>query len=575
MNYHRLILTLIISITTLLANGGTIIQKSTTQLIGQQNPEEQFLVDNHDKISIQNTTLNPLTVKIEYFCGKMPGAILTIPPMASKNSEKFTTSNCYTIPNVYLIGINGNKIGTITGASIQKYPYNSWIDALEFNQSNTAYMYNLILGAKTRLFQSHHSYIIVQIYDGEKSAPINTENWLKLIPDDTNINQIVMPGSHDAGMDRAHHKTIGVLDNNVITQRADIYYQLMSGSRYFDIRPDIDYGDLVTYHRSADALGANGINILGSGNDTVFAQASKFLEKNPSEFVILKFSHVRNYACGFPFGHCPDQIIDRLLKEIYNNKIYADKIYTADSQNGLNKNLKLKDLRGRMLLVFDATDGPTGQFYHNLDFECPDGSKTSIYSPCSGFFTYFDQAISGYSFGLNVYDVYSSTPTYNIMANDQLEKLNKYGGMGNNYLFLLSWTLTGQIFKNLNIRELATPAIANIPEALYELYHKTPDLQANYSKMPNIVYMDFINPYTDMSVIYYNYLIFNPNWITEADTRSIPGGSYKNSCSNINYVNGQLSAICNDGIKKRYLHVNARINSNCKNNGKHLSCAIE
>ena len=51
----------------------------------------------------------------------------------------------------------------------------------------------------------------------------------------------------------------------------------------------------------------------------------------------------------------------------------------------------------------------------------------------------------GFNWGLLVYDVYAKNADFKTMRDDQLDKLQKRGGYGNQFLFLLSWTLTGTV----------------------------------------------------------------------------------------------------------------------------------
>ncbi|MCL2610857.1 MAG: hypothetical protein FWE02_04170, partial [Defluviitaleaceae bacterium] len=80
---------------------------------------------------------------------------------------------------------------------------------------------------------------------------VKITSWLGLLPNELRLNQIMMPGSHDAGMSEIHHSTLpGVVDDYAKTQKLSIYKQLDCGARYFDIRIDDDHNKLVTYHRS-------------------------------------------------------------------------------------------------------------------------------------------------------------------------------------------------------------------------------------------------------------------------------------------------------------------------------------
>ncbi|MCG9790844.1 PI-PLC domain-containing protein [Flavobacterium algicola] len=307
---------------------------------------------------------------------------------------------------------------------------------------------------------------------------VDTARWMSKLNDATRLDQIMMPGSHDAGMSELHHclPAKDVVGGLTQTQSGPIKQQLENGSRYFDIRVDYDYDELVTYHRADKfnliGFGANGQNLV-----SILDQTRDFLKVYSNETVILKFSHIRSLC-----GHEPantKQKIDRLLEK-YKDSIYErvdEKINQADvkpDEINLAK-APLGVLRGKMILVFDYKEhikSSTGRFRYN------DG----------------DSALPN----LTVYDKYSDTSNYNEMCKDQLIKWKENGGLGKGFLFLLSWTLTtGNPL--LTIRGLATEANNNLPNVLHN------EIVTKKSSKPNIVYIDYLESATAQSIIMYNF----------------------------------------------------------------------
>lgn len=289
-----------------------------------------------------------------------------------------------------------------------------------------------------------------------------TRNWMGQLRDDISLDQIMMPGSHDAGMSELSHCNPFVGSGPYTkTQSGSIGDQLDDGTRYFDIRVDYDHNELVTYHRTRQ-YGCNGQSLKA-----VLNECTTFLKTNPTETAILKFSHIRDYE------HNPDatkKLIDELLNA-YSEFICVN----ADSDVNLAK-AALGDVRGKMILVFDYSehiDSATGRFRYQ------DGSSVRVGA------------------NLTVYDVYSDTADYDAMKEDQLQKWSDYGGLGQDFLFLLSWTLTPKALPG--IRRLAETANNNLPEVLYE------QIVVNGSSKPNIVYIDFVNSETTQSIIQYNF----------------------------------------------------------------------
>jgi 1-phosphatidylinositol phosphodiesterase len=101
---------------------------------------------------------------------------------------------------------------------------------------------------------------------------------------------------------------------------------------------------------------------------------------------------------------------------------------------------------------------------------------------------------------LNVADDYSKTTSLEVMKKDQLQKLHDFGGVGKDYLFLLSWTLTPNVstFFGGSIQVLAAEANQALPATISQL-------QEQEQPLPNIVYVDFINASVTSSIIQLNF----------------------------------------------------------------------
>ena len=135
---------------------------------------------------------------------------------------------------------------------------------------------------------------------------VDTANWMRDLSDNTRLDGIMMPGSHDAGMSELHHcaPPIGA-GGKTQTQALSVGRQLAAGARYFDIRVDFDYKRLVTYHRTG-AFGCNGQDLA-----PILDQLRDFLRQHPTETAFPKFSHIRDYS-----GHSPAEtkrLINALL----------------------------------------------------------------------------------------------------------------------------------------------------------------------------------------------------------------------------------------------------------------------
>lgn len=299
--------------------------------------------------------------------------------------------------------------------------------------------------------------------------PADIDVWMKGLSDQAALNQIIMPGSHDAGMSQTEYCSFGVVNADAQTQDRNIYQQAVAGSRYFDIRVDYDHDMLTTYHRTA------GEGCGGEYLKDVLNNAVMFLQKRPSETLILKFSHTRSDS-----GHHPADITKRVIELLQNTPIYQQYLYTSDVAQPNLDTIPLAQLRGKIIAVFD-------QEYANY------------FDPQQGIFSYrdFDPSHTDTEQNLSVYDSYANTGDFTKMSTDQLNKLNQYGGLGQNHLFLLSWTLTGSV-GHLNIHSLAEKANTSLDTSLSQA------LTVDKDPMPNIVYIDFMNPTLAQDIVQYN-----------------------------------------------------------------------
>ena len=148
-------------------------------------------------------------------------------------------------------------------------------------------------------------------------------NWMSLVKDNAKLNEIAIPGAHDAGTD-------GMLFLGE-TQHKDIENQLQAGVRYFDLRVrKTKKNEYVIYHSFFN----------GEKFDNIWKTLTDFITINSTETLILDFQHFDNgaeeYVCSLL-----DQNESLLIK---NDSPYSD-LEFVDS-------LTLGESRGKMLALF-------------------------------------------------------------------------------------------------------------------------------------------------------------------------------------------------------------------------------
>lgn len=306
---------------------------------------------------------------------------------------------------------------------------------------------------------------------------IETERWMGDLYDELKLCEIMMPGSHDAGMSVLQHCTLPlVLDNYTRTQSLSVEGQLYAGARYFDIRIDYDHGELVTYHREGK-WGCNGQSLR-----SILEQMKSFLTFYPTEFLILKFSHIRSFndSINDNNAHNPTKT-KKLIEEMLGG--YQDFLYCNSSSTMNLVNMTIDTFRGKAILAFDYDEH---------------------ISTAKGRFRYQNKQWTSRTNNLSVYDVYSNTYNYKTMMADQINKWELHSKDRNGYLFLLSWTLTASPPQSYGIEVMATAAKKNICNILSEGIVKR-----NWIK-PNVVYIDFVDKSTCQTIIQFNFPRFRP-----------------------------------------------------------------
>lgn len=367
--------------------------------------------------------------------------------------------------------------GGIIGWSVETYTFDNVVlakglstlsDNWWFGGENCEYIGdNQVMATGTDKYKMPVSFIFqrgdntVNAVETTPSTLYETANWLGALDDTLSLNQIMMPGSHDAGMSALAHCAPPLFSPPFTkTQKLSIGNQLIAGSRYFDIRIDYDHDALVTYHRSGQ-WGCNGQSL-----QETMEEVKNFLILNPSEMAILKFSHIRDDG-----SHDASDIKER-IEEFIND--YSSLFYKNNDPETTLMTLPLGKVRGKMILTFDYNEfisPTTGRFHHDKN--------------------------------LNIYDSYSNSDDYETMKNDQLEKWEIWQDIYGNrteQFFLLSWTLTAQGVNSPSINSMAEVANGMLTNVLSE------EIINNGRNKPHIVYVDFIDKSVAQTIIRYNFI---------------------------------------------------------------------
>ncbi|MDD2792218.1 MAG: hypothetical protein PHD73_03505 [Sediminibacterium sp.] len=167
------------------------------------------------------------------------------------------------------------------------------------------------------------------------------------------LKDIVIPGSHDAGMSvltaTGGQQKGTINDCNTLTQKLNIAQQLNAGIRMFDFRAGTYNKLLYTKHASSDCME----DALGGGyGERLFTVASaikQFLATNREEIVLATFSHF-----------CEKETPLQTLKDSLVQWIGSDLIYTATKST--YDQVPLSELAGKVILSFEVPLNPDNRF---------------------------------------------------------------------------------------------------------------------------------------------------------------------------------------------------------------------
>ena len=321
-------------------------------------------------------------------------------------------------------------------------------------------------------------------YIRTKTAP-NMSQWMVGLDQRITLKNLVMPGSHDAGLYMTSSCTGGGSPTNTTTQGLDIAGQLWAGSRYFDFRVYHDGTDYRLAHYGT--LGG----CYGPKLDDVLGQVRAFIEGPGSgEVVFLKFSHTgTDGEIHFnPFSSPPS--IEVMVKTIVQ-KVgagLANQLYKPTSASNLY-DTPLSTLKGKVVALF------ADEF-------------TLLYSSTSGILPFGAVSETGNTFlcppnATQIYDSFSEKQDLGKMQTDQLTKLENYGQARQSWLFLLSWTLTGGPGLT-DVQVLSSRANPWLVPQLGNWSYPIPGI-ARTNSVPNIVYLDFIDPWLGQAIVKRNY----------------------------------------------------------------------
>lgn len=166
------------------------------------------------------------------------------------------------------------------------------------------------------------------------------------------LRDIVIPGSHDAGMSvltAAGGQQKGTINEcNTLTQNLNITTQLNDGIRMFDLRVGMYEHEMYTKHCASDCME----DAIGGGYGErlrdILLGIKDFLQRNNKEIVLLTFSHF-----------CEREIGPQLLTDSILQYLGKEVVFRREEGVALAK-IPLSQMSGKVILSFEGYSDAAG-----------------------------------------------------------------------------------------------------------------------------------------------------------------------------------------------------------------------
>lgn len=334
---------------------------------------------------------------------------------------------------------------------------------------------------------------------------MNTTNWMRQLPDTRWLRQIVMPGSHDAGVYGTTQTILRasalVKDSYVVCQHSDFAMQAAAGSRFFDCRVFFrkkpgtggflktpTYENRLGHFAKETVSGSKEPTLGGYGGalEAVVRQALDFVIGSPTEFVILRFSHTYH----------PTECVAEIKQIIRSKPAYANAVY---KQAGNIAAKPISALRGKVIMVFDE------KFHHHI-------------TPSEGIhrFKKYKDGLAHID-GLATCGTFSSSKKMEKVHEGAISAVDKHmkhpGDPGTAHLHFIYWQQTAGMFGEKDVyKTTAAPKVAgkqwsggahaNLGDFVSELGQKNPSGGGRLAA--NVISHDFVDATTCEKIIRLN-----------------------------------------------------------------------
>ncbi|MET0349653.1 MAG: hypothetical protein ABW067_07680 [Rhizobacter sp.] len=332
---------------------------------------------------------------------------------------------------------------------------------------------------------------------------MSNANWLSEIDGAKTLNEITLPGSHDAGVYSDTTVAGSERDVKVVTpfvspgqvrcQSLSILNQAVAGSRFFDCRVYLRSFPLkkvvdgkMTTEQKVPTLGhffKDTKEGMGGGYGgsllTVINDAIGFVRSHPTEFIILRFSHTK----------CTDEVAD-MLEMVYDTRDNCNFIFAGDVNIA---QARVSDLRGKVVMVFDGKFNkqrlPSYQVKKNFQFMRAVEHKAGrgLASKGMHLFSKFDEGKASGN-GLCTCGGFASSDKMDKVYDKSIAAVKKHLEHGNDHLCFVYWQLTGGNVQN-NTMSPTTGTHARLDGFINDVVRSA----MASGNLPNVISHDFVS----------------------------------------------------------------------------------
>jgi|GEM_PF-1149734 len=217
-------------------------------------------------------------------------------------------------------------------------------------------------------------------------------NWMSLISNDRYLNEVNIPGTHDAGMAQAKpYGLVGKLGPSYgRTQSLSVRDQMNDGVRMLDIRMTNRYGsqdtsdDIYIVHGSEGTFDARFYSYKSKKRikakrssyykytyytvNDLMAEVSEFLKNNPSETILLEMGYEYNSGDEDKTYSKAQKLLDQYAATI-NPSTGKPYIYTDNGSKIINNMPTMGQARGQIVVLSKNT----GALGYGIQYSAPNG----------------------------------------------------------------------------------------------------------------------------------------------------------------------------------------------------------